>query len=74
MIERTRTELDSYIKELFPESEVSVTKKDWVESKSQYTLIIAARVISNGIAYDLAESVLITGEHFKVLDKKRLNR
>lgn len=74
MIERTRVELDLYVKELFPESEVSVTKQENHGTLTQYTLIIAARVVSDGIAYDMANVVLITGEHYKVLDDKRLNK
>jgi hypothetical protein len=74
MIERTKIELDLYVKELFPESEVSVTKQNINNTLTQYTLIIAARVVSDGVAYDMARAVLVTGEHYKVLDEKRLNK
>lgn len=73
LIERTKEELGLYIKELFPESQVFVNSKDKPDVNSQYTLIIGATVISDGNEYNLAHTVLVTGEQFRILDEKRLN-
>jgi len=72
MVERTKEAFDSYIKELFPTSEVEVDIAYQDNSKSQYHLILTAKAVSDGVRYDLAETVIVTGELFRVLDKKRL--
>lgn len=73
LIERTKEELELYIKELFPESQVFVSSKNKTDVNSQYTLIIGATVVSDGQEYNLAHTVLVTGEKFRILDEKRLN-
>lgn len=72
MVERTKEAFDRYVKELFPTSEVAVDIRYLDESKSQYHLILTAKVVSDGVRLDLAETVIVTGELFRVLDKKRL--
>lgn len=72
LIEQTQTELGNYIKELFPESSVAVERQNITGKLNQYTLIISARVINNGVSYDMANAVLITGEQYKLIDKSRL--
>lgn len=72
LIEQAHTELEQYIKELFPDCSVSVTRENLPGQINQYTMIIAVRVVSNGVVYDLAQSVLITGEQYKLIDAARL--
>lgn len=72
LIEQTQTELERYVKELFPDSSVSVERQNITGKLNQYTLIIAARVISDGVSYDMADAVLVTGEQYKLIDKSRL--
>ena len=72
LIEQTQTELEQYIKELFQDCSISVTRENLTGQVNQYTLIIAVKVVSEGLAYDLAQSVLITGEQYKLIDAARL--
>ena len=72
-VEQARTELTSYISELFTDPQVNVSATDKTDGGSQYRLEIAVRVFSDGEHYDLARSVLITNEMYKVLDEERLN-
>lgn len=72
LIEQAHTELEQYIKELFRDCSVSVTRENLTERGNQYTLIIAVKVVSDGEAYDLAQAVLITGEYYKLIDAARL--
>ena len=72
LVEQTRNELERYIQELFPQCSVSCSKENLTGKVNQYRLIIAVRVISSGIGYDLAEAVLITGESYKLIDAARL--
>lgn len=71
LIEHAKEELQTYIKELFPESRVFVTTSDKPGTNSQYTLVIGATVLSDGIEYNLANTVVVTGEHFRILDIAR---
>jgi hypothetical protein len=72
LVEQTRTELEQYIKELFPNCSVSVSQENLTGQVNQYRLIIAVRVVNDGVGYDLANAVLITGEQYKLLDAARL--
>jgi hypothetical protein len=72
LLEKCNMELEQYIKELFPVCSVTVTRENLTGKTNQYTLIIAARIVSDNVAYDLARSVLVTGEEYKLLDAQRL--
>lgn len=72
LIEQSQIELASYIKELFPDSQVSVTKEDISERGSTYRMGIAAIVVSQGQTYDLAQAVLVTGSKYKLIDEERI--
>jgi hypothetical protein len=72
MLERTKSEFDNYIKELFPQSEVSVTKEIVDGQANNYHLLLSAKSLVDGVVYDLSRAVLVTGELYKVLDEKRL--
>lgn len=72
LIEQARGELERYIQELFPQCALSITREDLTGKLNQYTLIIAVRVVSDGLAYDLAQSVLVTGQQYKLIDQQRL--
>ena len=72
LIEETELKLTNYIKELFPDVLVHVSKENKTGVLNQYTLIIASRIVSDGVSYDLANAVLITGEQYKLIDAARL--
>ena len=63
-----------YLVELFPKCDVNVTTRDISPNGSTYTLVITARVVHSGTAYDLAKSILINGESYKVLDESRFSQ
>lgn len=72
LIEETKNALGDYIKELFPRSKVSVTQEHAEGYNYNYRMIISAQVVDGSEMYDLAQTVLITGEGYKVLDQRRL--
>ena len=72
LVEETKNGLDAYIKELFPRSKVSVTYENEDGYLYNYRLIISAQVVDGSEVHDLAKTVLITGEGYKVLDQRRL--
>lgn len=72
LIEETELALTNYIKELFPDTLVKVSKENKTGEVNQYTLIISSRIVSDGVSYDLASAVLITGEQYKLIDTARL--
>jgi len=71
MVEKTREAWKAYVKELFPVSEVEVQIITKPDINSVYTLGISAGVVVDGVRYDMAKSVLITGSLFEVLDQGR---
>lgn len=73
-VERVRESFEDYLKELFPESSVDVSTNDKDGSESLYRMVITAVVISDGNRYDLARTILVTGENYKVLDDARLGK
>lgn len=73
MVQQCRTELKAYMMELFEVVNVEVTAVDSSEGGSTYRLVFAVQVFSDGTPYDLARSVIITNEMYKVLDEERLN-
>lgn len=73
LIDQTQIEFQNYLEELFPDSIVEVESRDVMDSNSNYNLIIKAIIISDGKRYDLARTILVTGEHYTILDDARLN-
>lgn len=67
-----RTELLSYMKELFSEVEVFVERSNVDGTNSKYHLVIGANISYESKKYNLAQTIIVTGEHYKILDKKRL--
>lgn len=72
LVSALRDDLKSYLTELFPTNDVSVTVANISPKGSTYTLQVSARVVSDGIGYDLAKSVFINGSSYKLLDEHRL--
>lgn len=72
LIDKTKNELTSYIKELFPRCDVGVSAENVDGYNYNYNLIISVRVVSGSEVLDLARVILITGEGYKVLDERRL--
>lgn len=63
-----------YLEEQFDEVAVVVTLQNITGQANNYTMILASRVAVDGVKYDLAETILITGELYKVVSNARLNR
>lgn len=72
LIEKTKLELEAYVKELFPVCSVEVTRESISELGSTYTLIIAVRVTVKNENYDLADAILVTGSKYTLLDQARI--
>lgn len=74
MVEQTREKFKAYLEELFDEVLVEVSRQNITGELNNYRLILSARVISDGVKYDLAQTILVTGELYKVLDMERLKK
>lgn len=74
MVEETRTKFKAYIEELFDNVLVHVERQNITGEINNYKLILTARVNVGGVNYDLAETILATGELYRVLDTERLKR
>ncbi|MGB3945557.1 MAG: hypothetical protein WBK76_01840 [Candidatus Saccharimonadales bacterium] len=72
LVEETKNELENYLKELFPQCSVNVVKELMEGQLHNYRIIIGAQVAHNGYVYDLGQSVVVTGEGYKVLDQARI--
>lgn len=75
MVEQTDEALKSYFSELFSGLGQVSTQVGYVNVEGElnnYHLNIAVRVNYNGRSYDLARTVLVTGEKYKLLDEARL--
>lgn len=73
MVEQTTIKLKEYMSELFPDPAVSVAAVDKTDGGSQYRLVFGVRVFFDGQSHDLAASVIITNEQYKLVDEERLN-
>ena len=73
LITRSKQELQSYFKELFPTVDVLVTKELINDSTNHYSLNFGVRVLYEGLHYDLAQSVYVDGDRYTVLDQGRLS-
>lgn len=74
MVEQTREKFKAYLEELYDEVLVEVTRQNITGELNNYRLILSARVVSDGVKYDLAQTILVTGELYKVLDMERLKK
>lgn len=74
MVEETERNFKIYLQQLFDDVLVGVTRQNVTGSVNNYRLILTARVAVDGAKYDLAETILVTGEMYKVLDSERLKR
>lgn len=74
MEEQTREQFKRYLEELFDEVAVACVRQNVTGSANNYRLTLTARVVVDGVKYDLAQTILVTGEMYKVLDQERLKR
>ncbi|HFT2124617.1 hypothetical protein [Pseudomonas aeruginosa] len=74
MVEQVQDKFKAYLEELFDEVMVGVSRQNVTGSVNNYRLILTARVVVDNMKYDLAQTILITGELYKVLDLERLKR
>jgi len=74
MVEQTKTAFKAYLNELFNDVEVYVESQNLTDQRYNYKLVLAARVTVNGERYDIAQTILATGELYKVLDMERLKK
>lgn len=74
MITQTTDEFKRYLNELFDDVIVDVSKQNLTGELNNYRLILTARVVVDGVKYDLAQTILVTGELYTVLDIERLKR
>jgi len=72
MISNTQTFLTAYMKELFPDVNVTVNAEAVDGSTSMYRLLVSCTVTVEGIKYSLAKVVAIRPDNFELLDKHRL--
>ena len=75
LVDQCRNQLKLYFQELFPNNNslmVDVAISNMSEGGATYSLNISLSVSVEGIRYDLARSVIMTGEQYKVLDEERL--
>ena len=70
-VEAVNRSLTNHLSGFF--NDVSVSCRTITESEESkcFTLVISARVIENGAAYDLEESLLVNGETYKRILKSR---
>ena len=72
LVEKTKTDFDAYLGELFTQRTVQVSYEYINETRSLYTIQIYAQVINDGKVYDLGRTIEVTGEEYKILDEVRL--
>jgi len=72
--ENLKTQFLEYMKEQFDEVLIEVIKQNITGQANNYRLILTGKVVVDGSDYDLAETILVTGEQYKVLTNERLKR
>lgn len=72
MISNTNETLLLYMKEVFPDTKVTVTAENLSNTESMYRLLIDCQVTYNGTKYSLSKAVQIRPDNFELLDKHRL--
>lgn len=71
LVEEVGNNLDAYFRELFEGVLVQCTAGNVGSTNSTYNLQIALRFTVDNVQYDLAKSVTVTKEYYKVLDEAR---
>lgn len=74
MITQTRDQFKAYLEELFDNVVIETGRQDHEGSPNNYNLNIAGMVVVDGIKYDIAETVIVTGEYYKILTAERFKR
>jgi len=74
MVENLKTIFTAYMKEQFDEVVIEVIKQNLTGQANNYRLILTGKIVVDGSVYDLAETILVTGEFYKVLTNERLKR
>lgn len=71
MAKQTRDQFKKYLEELFDNVVVETSRQDYQGSVNNYNLNIAGMVVVDGIKYDIAETIIVTGEFYKTLTSER---
>ena len=74
LAENLKTIFTAYMKEQFDEVVIEVIKQNLTGQANNYRLILTGKIVVDGSVYDLAETILVTGEFYKVLTNERLKR
>lgn len=73
MLKSVKDSITTLYKELFDRVDVTTKANPDTPEAANFTLIISVRVTYNGTPYDLAESVLVTGQTYKRIQEGRAN-
>lgn len=74
MEKQTREKFKAYLEELFDDVLVEVIRQNLTGQANNYRLILTARVLVDDIKYDIAQTILVTGELYKTLDLERIKK
>lgn len=74
MSEETKTQFKAYLEEQFDDVVVECTRQNLTGNLNNYALQLSARVVVDGVKYDIAETISVTGELYKLLDQERLKK
>lgn len=72
MVDQMRDKFKAYLEEQFDDVAVDVGRQNLTGELNNYRLTLSARVVADGVKYDIARTILVTGELYKVLDMERL--
>lgn len=72
MVNEMRDKFKAYLEEQFDSVVVDVSRQNLTGEINNYRLTLSARVVVDGVKYDIAQTILVTGELYKVLDTERL--
>lgn len=71
MAKQTRDQFKQYLEELFDEVVIETSMQSHKGSVNNYNLNIAGMVVVDGVKYDIAETIIVTGEFYKKLTAER---
>lgn len=74
MVSNLKSIFTDYMKEQFDEVLIEVIKQNITGQANNYRLILTGKIVVDGAVYDLAETILVTGEFYKVLTNERLKQ
>ena len=72
--EALKQNFKAYMDEQFDNSIIEVIKQNLTGQANNYRLILTGKIVVDTEAYDLAETILVTGESYKLLTNERLKR